>query len=80
MLRRSSLVTLELSCLRKEGIDVSANPESFAKEEALDSKDLKTKLPALVNFSQWKKIEVIEKEKKKYVTRIVEIVGKIHLY
>jgi FKBP-type peptidyl-prolyl cis-trans isomerase 2 len=24
-------------------------------------------------FSQWKKIEVIEKEKKKYVTRIVEI-------
>jgi hypothetical protein len=41
--------------------------------KALDSKDLKTKLPALVNFSQWKKIEVIEKEKKKYVTRIVEI-------
>jgi hypothetical protein len=30
-------------------------------------------LPALVKFSQWKKIEVIEKEKKKYVTRIVEI-------
>lgn len=53
--------------------DVSANPESFAKEEALDSKDLKNKLPALVKFSQWKKIEVIEKEKKKYVTRIVEI-------
>jgi hypothetical protein len=41
--------------------------------EALDSKDLKNKLPALVKFSQWKKIEVIEKEKKKYVTRIVEI-------
>jgi hypothetical protein len=43
--------------------DVSANPESFAKEEALDSKDLKNKLPALVKFSQWKKIKVIEKEK-----------------
>jgi hypothetical protein len=39
----------------------------------LDSKDLKNKLPVLVRFSQWKKIEVIEKEKKKYVTRIVEI-------
>jgi hypothetical protein len=62
-----------LKSLRKEGIDVSVNPESFAKEEALDSKDLKNKLPALVKFSQWKKIEVIEKEKKKYVTRIVEI-------
>jgi hypothetical protein len=62
-----------LKSLRKEGIDVSANPESFAKEEALDSKDLKNKLPALVKFSQWKKIEVKEKEKKKYVTRIVEI-------
>ena len=52
------------SLYRKEGIDVSANPESFAKEEALDSKDLKNKLPALDKFSQWKKIEVIEKEKK----------------
>jgi hypothetical protein len=51
---------LTLKSLRKEGIDVSANPESFAKEEALDSKDLKNKLPALVKFSQWKKIEVIE--------------------
>ena len=66
-------IALTLKSLRKEGIDVSANPESFAKEEALDSKDLKNKLPALVKFSQWKKIEVIEKEKKKYVTRIVEI-------
>ena len=66
-------MALTLKSLRKEGIDVSANPEAFAKEEALDSKDLKNKLPALVKFSQWKKIEVIEKEKKKYVTRIVEI-------
>lgn len=66
-------MALTLKSLRKEGIYVSANPESFAKEEALDSKDLKDKLPALVKFSQWKKIEVIEKEKKKYVTRIVEI-------
>ena len=45
--------------------DVSANHESFAKEEALDSKDLKNKLPALVKFSQWKKIEVIEKQSRK---------------
>jgi hypothetical protein len=45
-------MALTLKSLRKEGIDVSANPEAFAKEEALDSKDLKTKLPALVKFSQ----------------------------
>jgi hypothetical protein len=38
-------MALTLKSLRKEGIDVSANPESFAKEEALDSKDLKNKLP-----------------------------------
>jgi hypothetical protein len=37
----------------------------LAKEEALVSKGLKNKLPALDKFSQWKKIEVIEKEKKK---------------
>jgi hypothetical protein len=36
-------MALTLKSLRKEGIDVSANPESFAKEEALDSKDLKNK-------------------------------------
>jgi hypothetical protein len=45
-------MALTLKSLRKEGIDVSANPESFAKEEALDSKDLKNTLPALVKFSQ----------------------------
>jgi hypothetical protein len=45
-------IALTLKSLRKEGIDVSVNPESFAKEEALDSKDLKNKLPALVKFSQ----------------------------
>jgi hypothetical protein len=46
-------MALTLKSLRKERTDVSANPESFAKEEALDSKDLKNKLPALVKFSQW---------------------------
>jgi hypothetical protein len=43
-------MALTLKSLRKEGIDVSANPESFAKEEALDSKDLKNKLPVLVRL------------------------------
>jgi DNA-binding Xre family transcriptional regulator len=66
-------MALTLKSLRKERIDVSANPESFAKEEALDSKDLKNKLPALVKFSQWKKIEVLEKEKKKYVTQLLRL-------
>jgi hypothetical protein len=46
-------MALTLKSLRKEGIDVSANPEAFAKEEALDSKDLKNKfdITLVLSFS-----------------------------
>jgi hypothetical protein len=47
-------MALTLKSLRKERIDVSANPESIAKEEALDSKDLKTKFPSSMNSHRLK--------------------------
>ena len=62
---------LSVKLLRKEGVDVSANPETaignFPSED-----DLKKSLPESIAWSQWNRIEIEEKGKKKMVTRVTE--------
>ncbi|XP_060569222.1 trichohyalin-like [Ruditapes philippinarum] len=62
---------LSVKLLRKEGIDVSANPER-ATENFPTKDDLEKSLPESIVWSQWKRIEIEEKGKKKMVTRVTE--------
>jgi hypothetical protein len=62
---------LSVKLLRKEGIDVSANPER-AIENFPTKDDLEKSLPASIVWSQWNKIEIEEKGRKKMVTRVTE--------
>lgn len=71
-------MALLLRCLKSNGIQVPLNPESFMKQT--DQPNLQDKLPDDVNYSQWKRIEVTEKEKTKNVTRIVELNAKKKLF
>lgn len=64
-------MALLLKALRKQDKEVPANPETFAME-GIAEEMLRNKLSDHVVFSQWKKIQIIEKEKKKFVTRIIE--------
>lgn len=56
-------MALLLKALRKQDKEVPANPETFAME-GIAEEMLRNKLSDHVVFSQWKKIQIIEKEKK----------------
>lgn len=53
---------LLFKALRKQDKEVPANPKTFAKE-GLAEEMLRNKLSDYVVFSQWKKIQIIDKEK-----------------
>ena len=65
-------IALLLKALRKLNIDVPINPDTFAKEPKLKEINVKLTADANVTFSQWKRVEIEEKGKKKNVMRIVE--------
>jgi hypothetical protein len=66
-------VALTAKSLKKVGIVVDANPERMVKEQNLKDK-VREKLDENTPFkhSQWKRVEIEEKGKKKYVTKILE--------
>ncbi|XP_053389868.1 uncharacterized protein LOC128552829 [Mercenaria mercenaria] len=63
--------SLTIKALRREGFDISMNPEK-GMGQVPSSEIMKSKLGESVALSQWTRIEVEEKGKKKYVTKIVE--------
>lgn len=78
ILRSSCLCTthqnmaLLLKALKKYGISVQLNPESFLKSENPENALLREILPDEIAHSHWKRIEVTEIGKMKKVMRIVE--------
>lgn len=62
---------LTIKLLRKEGVDVPVNPEQAVEIFPTDEILLQT-LPESITWSQWKRIEIEEKGRKKMVTRVVE--------
>ncbi|XP_070579275.1 uncharacterized protein [Ptychodera flava] len=64
-------MALQMKTLRREGVVVPSNPETFLKEEH-DIDDLVKQLPSTIVVSQWKRVIIKEKEKSKSVTRIVD--------
>ena len=64
---------LTAKALRRYGIIVPVNPEEMLKEERLKEKVREEiKDDTDIKLSQWKRVEIEEKGKKKYVTKIVE--------
>ncbi|XP_041349280.1 uncharacterized protein LOC121368607 [Gigantopelta aegis] len=64
-------MALKIKAIRKEGVNVPINPETFVKE----SHDCdEYELPENVTYSQWKRVEIEEKNKRKSVMRIVQTV------
>lgn len=53
-------------------MSVPLNPETSLKGKQLTADELKKDLPVNMKFSQWRKVEVEEKGRKKQVMRIVE--------
>jgi len=64
-------VALTLKTLRKNGIQITAQPDK-AVENLPSIETLKESLEETVSTSQWTRVEVEEKGKKKSTTRIVE--------
>lgn len=64
-------MALTAKTLRKEGVNVSANPEVFVKEN-INREMVLQNVPDSIKVPQWKRIEVDEKGKRKHVMRIVD--------
>lgn len=62
-------LALKLQALRKCGLDIQQNPETFIKSECLIDMD---KLPEKVQFSKWKRV-VLENQKKKMKIVVVNL-------
>ena len=65
-------MALKLRSLRREGVTVPLNPETFLKSTQPTANELENDLPENLKFSQWKRVEAEEKGRKKQVMRIVE--------
>lgn len=64
---------LAVKALRRAGMEIPLNPERVAKDMPTNE-SMKEKLNETVPISQWTRVEVEEKGKKKSVTRIVETI------
>ena len=64
---------LTVKAIRREcpGMNIGANPETFVKTMP-GIEDIKDNLGDSVNLSQWKRVEIEERGKKMYITKIVE--------
>ena len=65
-------MALKLRSLRRKEVTVPLNPETFLKSTHPTADGLENDLPEKMKFSQWKRVEVEEKGRKKQVMRIVE--------
>lgn len=63
-------MTRTLRSLRRKGVTVPLNPETFLKSTQPTADGLENDLPEKMKYSQWKRIEVEEKGRKKQVKRI----------
>ena len=64
-------MALTAKTLKKEGIEVPLNPEVLVRDIP-DMVSVKEKLSDQVVVRQWKRVQIEEKGKKKFVTRVVE--------
>ena len=65
-------LALTAKSLKKVGIVVDANPERMVKEQNLKDKVREKLDENTFKHSQWKRVEIEEKGKKKYITKILE--------
>ena len=62
---------LTIKLLKSEGIDLPANPEK-ALDNVPNTEELRNALPDTITWSQWTRVEVQDKDRKKYVTKVVD--------
>ena len=72
-------MVLTTKTLRKEGFSVPTNPEKFINSE-IDMATLQEKLPDTVILSQWKRIEIEDRGKRKHVMRIQDETMSKHVF
>lgn len=65
-------MALLLKSLRREGVTVSTNPETYIKNRDDLAGTLNTQLPDIVHFGQWQRVKIDDKGKEKVVTKIVD--------
>ena len=73
---RHQNMALLMKALKREGVDAPANPEKFLTRETTIDQDTASIDEHDIMYEQWKRVTIEDKDKKKFVMRIVKITTK----